>query len=124
MHGHKRVRPGAAILALAATVPWMLCSACMVYQPRVNRPPTLGEELIQLDQARKDGLLTDAEYDARRVQLIAAWKDIAVQPIEQIAPYGGTPVPSTPSVSTPSVSTPSAPAPAPDAPAPAKERTP
>jgi len=97
MNGHKRVRPGAAILALAAAVPWVLCSACMIYQPRVNRPPTLGEELIQLDQARKDGLLTDAEYDARRAQLIAAWKDIAVQPIEQIDAYADSPRPAAPS---------------------------
>lgn len=44
--------------------------------PAVTRPPTLGEELLSLDAARKEGLLTDAEFAARRAQTMQAWKAI------------------------------------------------
>ncbi|MFM9169366.1 MAG: hypothetical protein ACKOTD_04375, partial [Phycisphaerales bacterium] len=47
--------------AIAATI--LVTSGCTVYRPVILRPPTLGEELIQLDAARRDGLLTDAEYE-------------------------------------------------------------
>jgi hypothetical protein len=50
----------------------------------VTRPPTLGEELIQLDAARKDGLLTQEEYERRRAETIAAWKAIGEAPIEPV----------------------------------------
>lgn len=97
MLGRQRARWGAAILMLAAAGPWAFCSACMIYQPRVSRPPTLGQELIELDRARKDGLLTDAEYSERRALIIAAWKDIGAQPIEQIDAYADSPRPAAPS---------------------------
>lgn len=58
------------VLAWCCTLPWALSFACISFQttPRVVRPPTLGEELISLDQARKEGLLTQAEYDQRRAE--------------------------------------------------------
>ena len=39
------------------------------------------DELIQLDAARRDGLLTQEEYDTRRAETIAAWKRIGDAPI-------------------------------------------
>ncbi len=72
------------VLAWCCTLPWALSFACISFQttPRVVRPPTLGEELISLDQARKEGLLTQAEYDQRRAETIALWKEISETPIE------------------------------------------
>ncbi len=75
------------ILLVGATVPWVLSFACVVYTPVVTRPPTLGEELIALDQARRDGLLTQAEYEQRKAQTIAVWKQIGRTPVEaQVGP--------------------------------------
>ncbi len=81
------VRPGsmrggarATVVAAAILVP----CGCTVYRPVILRPPTLGEELIQLDAARRDGLLTDAEYETRRAEAIAAWKRIGEAPIETV----------------------------------------
>ena len=75
-HGVSRV------LAVAAAT--LVSCSCTVYRPVILRPPTLGEELIQLDAARRDGLLTDAEYETRRAQAIAAWKRIGEAPIETV----------------------------------------
>jgi len=74
-----------AMLAIAAAAGVLPC-ACTGYRPIVTRPPTLGEELIQLDAARRDGLLTQAEHDRRRAATIAAWKRIGEAPIERLAP--------------------------------------
>ena len=71
-------------IAALACVPWLVSSACVTYRPVVTRPPTLGEELIQLDAARKDGLLTQEEYERRRAETIAAWKAIGEAPIEPV----------------------------------------
>ena len=68
-------------LAIVAAVAGVLPGACTAYRPIVTRPPTLGEELIQLDAARRDGLLTQEEYDGRRSETIAAWKRIGDAPI-------------------------------------------
>jgi hypothetical protein len=76
-------------VALAACVPWVASIACVAYRPVVTRPPTLGEELIQLDAARRDGLLTQEEYDRRRAEAIAAWKAIGAAPIEPVPPPAG-----------------------------------
>lgn len=51
-------------------------------KPTVTRPPTLGEELLSLDAARRDGLLTDEEFALRRVQTIQVWKAIGTAPVE------------------------------------------
>lgn len=61
---------GPLLFAALATLPWLASLACVVYTPIVVRPPTLGEELLTLDQARRDGLLTQAEYDKRRTETI------------------------------------------------------
>ncbi len=71
----------ATVVAAAILLP----CGCTVYRPVILRPPTLGEELIQLDAARRDGLLTDAEYEKRRVETIAAWKRIGAAPIETVS---------------------------------------
>ena len=76
-------------VALAACVPWVASIACVTYRPVVTRPPTLGEELIQLDAARRDGLLTQEEYDRRRAETIAAWTAIGDAPIEPVPPPAG-----------------------------------
>jgi hypothetical protein len=76
--------------AVAAAI--LLPFGCTVYRPVIVRPPTLGEELIQLDAARRDGLLTQEEYDRRRAEIIAAWKAIGDAPIEPVPPPAG-PVP-------------------------------
>jgi hypothetical protein len=68
--------------AVAATS--LFACGCTVYRPVILRPPTLGEELIQLDAAHRDGLLTDAEYEKRRVETIAAWRRIGEVPIETV----------------------------------------
>jgi len=52
------------------------------FRPIVARPPTLGEELLSLDAAHKDGLLTDEEFATRRAQTIAVWKAIGTAPVE------------------------------------------
>lgn len=52
------------------------------FQPVVTRPPTLGEELLSLDAARRDGLLTEEEFAARRAQTIEAWKAIGTATVE------------------------------------------
>jgi len=78
--GWMRGIASASAIAAAILVP----CGCTVYRPVILRPPTLGEELIQLDAARRDGLLTDAEYETRRAQAIAAWKRIGEAPIETV----------------------------------------
>ena len=75
-------------LAIAAAVAGVLPGACTAYRPIVTRPPTLGEELIQLDAARRDGLLTQEEYDMRRAETIAAWKRIGDAPIVEVKKAG------------------------------------
>lgn len=52
------------------------------FGPIITRPPTLGEELLSLDAAHKEGLLTDAEFATRRAQTIAVWKAIGTAPVE------------------------------------------
>jgi hypothetical protein len=52
------------------------------FHPVVTRPPTLGEELLSLDAARRDGLLTEEEFTARRAQTIEAWKAIGTATVE------------------------------------------
>lgn len=84
------------VLAALAALPWVGTTACVIYRPVVYRPATLGEELVALDQARKDGLLTDAEYAARRELLIAAWKEIGTTPIQEVDPNSDTPRDPTP----------------------------
>ena len=83
----QRPRRRYVALAVLAALPWIASLACVIYRPVVTRPPTLGEELIQLDAARRDGLLSQAEYDKRRAETIAAWKRIGETPIQQV---GGT----------------------------------
>ena len=78
--GAMRGIPSASAIAVAILLP----CGCTVYRPVILRPPTLGEELIQLDAARRDGLLTDAEYGKRRAEAIAAWKRIGEAPIETV----------------------------------------
>ena len=86
MHSSHRTHPRAsrrhAALAALAALPWVLSLACVIYRPIVSRPPTLGEELLSLDQARNDGLLTQAEYERRRDETIDAWKRIGETPVE------------------------------------------
>ena len=67
--------------AAISLIPWICCAACVMYRPVVTRPPTLGDELISLDQAKKDGLITQEEFDKRRAETIAAWKAIGNAPI-------------------------------------------
>lgn len=79
-------------LAAISLLPWICCAACVMYRPVVTRPPTLGDELISLDQAKKDGLITQDEFDKRRAETIAAWKAIGNAPIISV------PIPSEPAV--------------------------
>jgi len=78
--------------AAISLIPWICCAACVMYRPVVTRPPTLGDELISLDQAKKDGLITQEEFDKRRAETIAAWKAIGNAPIISV------PIPSEPAV--------------------------
>jgi hypothetical protein len=71
----------AQYLAAISLIPWICCAACVMYRPVVTRPPTLGDELISLDQAKKDGLITQEEFDKRRAETIAVWKAIGNTPI-------------------------------------------
>ncbi|MEY4942448.1 MAG: hypothetical protein RL254_629 [Planctomycetota bacterium] len=77
-------------LAAISLIPWICCVACVMYRPVVTRPPTLGDELISLDQAKKDGLITQEEFDKRRAETIAVWKAIGDAPIISV------PIPSEP----------------------------
>ena len=78
-------------LAAFSLIPWICCAACVMYRPVVTRPPTLGDELISLDQAKKDGLITQDEFDKRRAETIAAWKAIGNAPIISV-PASSEPV--------------------------------
>ena len=78
-------RSGCVARPLLALSLCLVPCACTVYRPVVTRPPTLGEELIQLDAARRDGLLTQAEHDRLRGETIAAWTRIGDAPIESIS---------------------------------------
>ena len=69
------------LLLLASISPCLLMAACVTYRPVVTRPATLGEELMSLESARKDGLLTDEEFSKRRAETIATWKAIGDTPI-------------------------------------------
>jgi hypothetical protein len=80
-----------AIMVIMAAVAGVLPCSCTAYRPIVTRPPTFGEELLSLEQARKDGLLTQAEYEERRAGTIAAWKEIGNAPVVEVA--GSTRVP-------------------------------
>ena len=73
-------------LAVISLIPWICCAACVMYRPVVTRPPTLGDELISLDQAKKEGLITQEEFDKRRAETIAAWKAIGNAPIISVPP--------------------------------------
>ena len=68
-------------LAAISLLPWICCAACVMYRPVVTRPPTLGDELISLDKAKRDGLITQEEFDKLRAETIAAWKAIGNAPI-------------------------------------------
>jgi len=75
---------GVAPTGIAAAALALACG-CTVYRPAVTRPPTLGEELIQLDAAGRDGLVTQAEHDRFRAATIAARKRVGDAPIEPLA---------------------------------------
>ena len=79
-------RPFLRILAVAAAMvaPIAAPAGCAARSEggAVTRPPTLGEELLALDSARRDGLLTDAEFAQRRDATLRAWKAITVAPVE------------------------------------------
>lgn len=70
------LRAFAATLLLAAPL------GCAARPGVVTRPPTLGEELLALDAARRDGLLTDREFVVRRDETIRVWRAIATAPVE------------------------------------------
>lgn len=77
--------PRFARRALAAALALLAPPACVQFSPVVTRPPTLGEELLSLDAARKDGLLTDEEYARRRAEAIATWKAIGTAAVEVLS---------------------------------------
>ena len=54
------------LFAFGALTVVLLNAGCIAYRPIVTRPPTLGSELISLDEARSAGLLTDDEHAHRR----------------------------------------------------------
>jgi hypothetical protein len=70
--------------AIAAALLLLAPPSCISsdHGPRVTRPPTLGEELLSLDAARNEGLLTEEEFVARCAQTVAAWKAIGTAPVE------------------------------------------
>ena len=70
------LRAFAATLLLAAPL------GCATRAGVVTRPPTLGEELLALAAARRDGLLDDREFDLRRDETIRVWKAIGTAPAE------------------------------------------
>ena len=61
--------------ALAAT-------ACVVRNPVVTRPPPIGRELVELDRARAEGLLSDEEYGVFRARLLAGLARLDTQEID------------------------------------------
>jgi hypothetical protein len=74
-----------ALMVILAAVAGVLPCSCTAYRPIVTRPPTLGEELLSLEQARRDGLLTQAEFEKCRAGTIAAWKEIGNSPVVEVA---------------------------------------
>jgi hypothetical protein len=69
--------------AIAAALLLLAPPSCIQhFHPVVTRPPTLGEELLSLDAARRDGLLTEEEFAARRGQTIETWKAIGTTTVE------------------------------------------
>jgi hypothetical protein len=49
---------------------------CTVDSPVVQRPPTLGRELIDLQQARNDQLLSDSEYATQRQLIVDRFHEL------------------------------------------------
>ena len=87
------------LLGVLALLPWVASPACVYYSPVVTRPPTLGDELLSLDTARRDGLLTEAEYQQRRAETIELWKYIGDTPVEaEVGPSLPPPATSSPGV--------------------------
>lgn len=66
------------------------CStACVCRIPASNRPAPIGRELIDLDRARRDGLLDDAEYASLRAEILQSFERIAQTPVVPAFPYRG-----------------------------------
>ena len=76
--------PNASRLPRAITAMLFLLAppSCVQLNPLVTRPPTLGEELLSLEAARADGLLSDEEFALRRTQTMEVWKAIGTAPVE------------------------------------------
>lgn len=78
----------ASLLRVLATL--LMCAiptACVSKLPASNRPAPIGKELIDLDRARRDGLLDDAEHAALRAEVLRNFERIGAAPVEPAFPY-------------------------------------
>ncbi len=98
MMSHRSQRPAphcalALRLALRLAVPalavCMLSFGCVTHIPASNRPATIGKELIDLDRAHKDGLVSDDEYASMRAEALRNFERIGETPVYPSFPYRG-----------------------------------
>lgn len=61
---------------------WLIAAGCVVRNPVVTRPPPVGRELVELDRARAEGLLSDEEYGVFRARLLAALARLDAEAID------------------------------------------
>lgn len=60
----------------------LAATACVVRNPVVTRPPPVGKELVELDRARAEGLLSAEEYAVFRARLLGGLAQLDAQPID------------------------------------------
>ncbi len=84
---HDPHRALALRIAAPAIAVWTLSTACVVHIPSANRPAPIGKELIELDRAHKDGLVSDDEYARTRADMLRNFERIGQTPVEPSFPY-------------------------------------
>ena len=94
MMSHRSQRPaphcGLALrLAVPALAVCMLSLGCVTHIPASNRPASIGKELIDLDRAHKDGLVSDDEYASMRAEALRNFERIGETPVHPSFPYRG-----------------------------------
>jgi len=62
------------ILAILAAGTALSLNSCILASADRTTPPTTGRQLIDLKEARKNGALTESEYQSQKAKLLAGKK--------------------------------------------------
>lgn len=74
-------------LVVPAFAVWMLSFGCVTHIPASNRPAPIGKELMDLDRAHQDGLVSDDEYARIRADMLRNFERIGQTPVYPSFPY-------------------------------------